>query len=196
MTQEDLAEITGIPAPTIRAIEAGKRQLTEATLKRIRETLYADWTENGRQWTFAWTGEPFSRDSMAKAEERDLRHPYTDSVDIHAACLRIFSLFDAVPRRRRTALLFSVLDALEDVRKRFGLERARKIFAGTTPQLRSNRKLKLAGDTKILKDEAYFRRYSAREIDDLLPSKDAGGVLDFRSRRGFNPSDFCKNGVE
>jgi hypothetical protein len=50
ITQVRLSKICGIPVPTIRKVEIGKRTFTRAIQRKIRETTGARWDPKGQLW--------------------------------------------------------------------------------------------------------------------------------------------------
>jgi transcriptional regulator with XRE-family HTH domain len=125
ITQARLAEVLGIPAATIHAIEAGQRRLTERILQRIHLATGA--YLNGGQWSIDRHGKDAFHLSFYDFWRRyHGRRPFDYESRIDAMHKRLDALFEKVPEKRWILLATRIndfLDGCKDNLKIRGIER-------------------------------------------------------------------------
>src|SRR5260221_2825676 len=75
ISQGKLADITGIPAVTIRSIENGVFNLTDAVLSKIVTTTGADLDEDKKRWIFFDSTDPFKWQHYDEFKKRSMQRP-------------------------------------------------------------------------------------------------------------------------
>jgi hypothetical protein len=131
LSSQKLSPLVGIPDASLRALELGKRPLSEETLGRLRRAG-ATWNPQANEWRFTYDlGEPLRLEHLTLLQRFSAGSAWFRDRDRHALCLRVLALIDAVPRDSYNSLLLDLHEGLEDLRIRYNLKGATKDFEQT-----------------------------------------------------------------
>ena len=178
MHQVDFAQLTGISAATLRAIEAGRRVLTwENCLERIEYLLGASF--DNHEWRYMRTKDLYTFRHYKAFTDARAKDPVLKAKCLHALIVRVLELFKAVPPRQWFQLFWWVMLKLKEAASEFGIKGSANILAQTEPLWRLHSTAQDADGKQFPKIAINFHHFNYR-IDDALQSKETGGLLDFR----------------
>lgn len=133
ISQPELSRLIGVPANTIKAIEAGARPLSRQLEKKIEVLTGANWDSKKKRWIFRslqWR-DGHSHSEIDPCTAAQLR-AYQDMLketgavapdrDRDAVKMRIDALFDQIPERYWMQLLLTMQNFLNDIREKFAKE--------------------------------------------------------------------------
>jgi hypothetical protein len=184
--QEEFADWIGVSVATIRSVEGGRRPMTgDNCLNQIAIVLFAHWGEHDHEWHLLDPfGPPYQKQHSVLVKQFDHSDPYTDDQALHHLISRLLDLFAATTRQQRLSLLIYVNKHLAEIAKESGLK---VDLERTEPDWRITVDCNIWGKWST-KPAVLRPRYSKTPL--LPPDVDAGGMLDFRARRTFNPADY------
>jgi transcriptional regulator with XRE-family HTH domain len=132
MHQLDFAQLTGISAATLRAIEAGRRVLTrENCLERIEYLLGA--TFDNHEWRYMRTRDLYSFRHYTAFTDARAKDPDLKAKCLRALIVRALELFKAVPARQWFQLFWWMMLKLKEAASEFGIKGSANILAQTEP---------------------------------------------------------------
>jgi hypothetical protein len=189
MHQVDFARLTGIPAATVRAIEAGRRVLTrENCLERIEYLLGARFDTH--EWRYMRTKDLYTFRHYTAFTDARAKDPVLKARCLHALIVRALELFRAVPPARWFQLFWWMMLKLKEAASEFGIKGSANILAQTEPVWALQSPVQDAdgkqhpADTPPPTIFIYFHHPDRRK-DNALRVEDVGGLLDFREWREF-----------
>jgi DNA-binding XRE family transcriptional regulator len=195
MHQDDFAHLIDIPVATIRAIEAGRRELTwENCLGRIAYLLGATFDERDRQWHYMRARDHLYTFSLYKAfTDKRSKDPVLKAKCLHALVQRTLELFKAVPPGRWFAFFGCVMAKLKEAAIEFKIKGYSGIVDRTEPRWGLVTLVQDADGNRYPPDAlpeivTYFDCFESKS-DSALKARDSGGLLDFRQWREFNPAE-------
>jgi DNA-binding XRE family transcriptional regulator len=194
MRQDDFAQLIDIPVATIRAIEAGRRELTWGNcLGRIAYLLAATFNERDRQWHYMRTKQPYTFSLYEAFTDQRSKDPVLKAKCLHALVQRTFDLFKAVPPSRWFAFFVCVMAKLKEAAIEFKIKGYSGIVDRTEPRWGLLTRVQDADGNRYPPDAppeivTYFNCFESKS-DSALKARDSGGLLDFREWREFNPVD-------
>ena len=183
MHQVDFARLTGIPAATVRAIEAGRRVLTrENCLERIEYLLGARFDTH--EWRYMRTKDLYTFRHYTAFTDARAKDPVLRARCLHALIVRALELFKAVPPCQWFQFFWWVMLKLKEAASEFGIKGSANILAQTEPLWGLHSTVQDADGKQLPKIAINFHHFRYRN-DDALRSKDAGRLLDFWEWREF-----------
>jgi hypothetical protein len=132
ITQERLSEIIGKPTSTIRAIEAGARQLTDDFLRGVLVRTGADWDHKNVEWVVFDSLPPregFSLAAYKEFERLAMQRPKDYAELVGSLFVEMSQMSTMVPDSRWWDLYFRFVQFLEECRKEFQLPELEKIYS-------------------------------------------------------------------
>jgi len=191
MHQDDFSQLIDIPVATIRAIEAGRRELTwENCLGRIAYLLAATFNARDGQWHYMGTGHLYTLSFYKAFTDKRSKDPVLKAKCQHALVQRTLDLFKAVPPDRWFAFFGCVMAKLKEAAIEFKIKGYSGIMDKTEPRwgiVQDTDGKRWPPDT-LPEIVTYFRCFQYKN-DSALKARDSGGLLDFREWREFNPAD-------
>jgi transcriptional regulator with XRE-family HTH domain len=190
LDQVQFANRIGLSVATVRAIEAGRRPLSEQCAMQIFVILGASWSNKNQQWNVLGNSKvPYEKKHADLTEALDPEDPYIDDYYVHRLIERVLTLFKGCrSRQQRRGLLLYLSQHLKETAEGFGIiENLRP----TEPAWCESRDFKPFG--KPLGKEVVFVAvydYAKDENAIISPHQDAGGIFDFRSWRTFRAEDY------
>jgi hypothetical protein len=131
LSSQKLGPLVGIPDASLRALELGKRPLSEETLTRLRRAG-ATWNAQAGEWRFTYDlREPLRLEHLELLQRFSSGSAWFRDRDRRALCLRVLALIDAVPRDSYNSLLLDLHESLENLKTRYDLKGATKDFEQT-----------------------------------------------------------------
>jgi hypothetical protein len=194
MHQVEFAQLVNLPVATLRSLEAGRRQLTwDNCLERIGYLLGATFDERDGQWHYLRTKHLYTFSLYQAFTDGRTNDPVLKAKSLHALIQRVLELFKAAPPNRWLAFFGCVMGKLKEAADEFEIKGRAKILSQTEPQWGlSTRVQDLDGKTyppdTLPEITTYFRCFNYQN-NDALRAKDAGGLLDFREWREFDPAN-------
>jgi hypothetical protein len=132
ITQERLSEIIGKPTSTIRAIEAGARQLTDDFLRGVLVRTGAVWDRENEEWVVFDSLPPregFSLAAYKEFERHAMRRPKDYAERVWSLFGEMSEMSTMVPDSRWWDLYFRFVQSLEKCRKEFQLPELERIYS-------------------------------------------------------------------
>jgi hypothetical protein len=173
LSSQKLSPLVGIPDASLRALELGKRPLSEETLTRLRRAG-ATWNPQAGQWRFTYDlGEPLRLEHLELLQKFSAGSAWFRDRDRRALCLRVLALIDAVPKDSYNSLLLDLHESLENLKARYDLKEATKDFDQT--QLRYGKRESESGGL------AFEKGYPQLNVPVLKK------MLDFTERSEYLP---------
>jgi hypothetical protein len=173
LSSQKLGPLIGLPDASLRALELGKRPLSEETLARLRRAG-ATWNSQAGEWRFTYDlGEPLRLEHLEVLQKFSAGNAWFRDRDRRALCLRVLALIDAAPRDSYNNLLLDLHESLETLKTRYDLMGATKDFEQT--QLRYCK-----GETES-GGWAFEKGYPQLRIPEL------NKILDFTERSEYLP---------
>jgi hypothetical protein len=188
MHQVDFARLTGIPAATVRAIEAGRRVLTrDNCLERIEYLLGARFDTH--EWRYMRTKDLYTFRHYTAFTDARAKDPVLRARCLHALIVRALELFRAVPPARWFQLFWWMMLKLKEAASEFGIKGSANILAQTEPLWALQSPVQDADGKQHLADTPptifIDFHHPNRRKDNALRVEDVGGLLDFREWREF-----------
>jgi hypothetical protein len=174
LSSQKLSPLVLIPDASLRALELGKRPLSEETLTRLRRAG-ATWNPQISEWRFTYDlNEPLRLEHLEMLQRFSSGSPWFRDRDRRALCLRVLALIDAVPRDYSyNNLLLDLHGSLESLKTRYDLKGATKEFEQT--QLRYGIRESESGGT------SFEKGYPQLDVPEL------NRILDFTGRSEYLP---------
>lgn len=194
MHQDDFAQLIGISVATIRAIEAGRRELTwDNSLGRIAYLLGATFDERDGEWHYMRTKTLYTFSLYKAFTDKRSKDPVLKAKCLHALVWRALDLFKAVPPGRWFAFFGCVMAKLKEAAIEFKIKGYTGIIDRTEPRWALITPVQDADGKRYPTDtppEIVTSFGCFGYVNDLtLKARDSGGLLDFREWREFNPAE-------
>jgi transcriptional regulator with XRE-family HTH domain len=190
--QESFASRIGVSVATVRAIESGRRPMTQDNcLDQILLTLQATWNPRDEQWHVLGSKWLYEKKHADVARELYHDDAYTEDLSVHYLLERILSMFAATNEPQKRITLLSYLNnTLKDAVQHFGLQV--ESMALTEPIWTQSNFPTVWGKElpKPVVWWPYYLEAPRRQRPDPGPHQDDGGIYDFRAWRKFNAADY------
>jgi hypothetical protein len=132
LTQAAFAKLTDIPVDSIRNFEIERRALTPPYLRRIADTIGAQWDPERGLWHLVYSPEiPYTAAIFEMFTTRLLDSRIRRRVEIHMLLRRLIELFLQVEPDDYQRLFYRVFHFLDDIREELRISGARKTFEKT-----------------------------------------------------------------
>jgi hypothetical protein len=131
LSSQKLSPLVGMPDTSLRALELGKRDLSQETIARLRRAG-ATWNSQAGEWRFTYDlGERLRLEHLELLQKFSAGSAWFRDRDRRALCLRVLALIDAVPRDSYNSLLLDLHESLENLKARYDVKGATKEFEQT-----------------------------------------------------------------
>ena len=130
--QWELERLIDVPVATIRAIEAGRRNLNPDVLRKVRVVTRFDWHERLQVWM--WNGRPAQSPDWQFLKKFFQRRSPGYEIEIHFLHRRLDAMFEKVLGKDWQLLANWINDCFEECKDDFKLQGLEERFRDTSPE--------------------------------------------------------------